>query len=48
MSNYGLHIQQIVSDAHNAVTNLTERGHAGPPRPAHPMADRRHSSAAHQ
>jgi hypothetical protein len=25
MNNYGLHIQQIVSDAHNAVTNLTER-----------------------
>lgn len=25
MSNYGLHIQEIVSDTHHAVTNLTER-----------------------
>lgn len=25
MSNYGLHIQEIVSDAHRAVINLTEQ-----------------------
>jgi hypothetical protein len=25
MSNYGLHIQEIVSDTHRAVTNLTEQ-----------------------
>jgi 3-methyladenine DNA glycosylase AlkC len=25
MSNYGLHIQEIVSDTHRAVTNLTKQ-----------------------
>jgi hypothetical protein len=43
LSNYGLHIQEIVSDTHRAVTNLTEQDAENRAR----QLTRWHASATH-